>query len=66
MSDIICDNYSLLQVMSRFELPLGFGDRTVEEVCKAHQVDCQTFLVVLNFINKGTSRTSVCQEEFSV
>ena len=29
MSDLICDNYSLLMVMSRFGLSLGFGDKTV-------------------------------------
>lgn len=66
MSDIICDNYRLLQVMSRFDLPLGFGDHSVEEVCKAHQVDCPTFLAVLNFINRGQMRTSVSQEDLSV
>lgn len=66
MSDIICDNYRLLQVMSRFGLPLGFGDHSVEEVCKTHQVDCQTFLTVLNFINKGQLRASVPQEDLSV
>ena len=27
MSDLICDNYSLLMVMSRFGLSLGFGER---------------------------------------
>lgn len=52
MSDLICDNYALLQVMSRFELPLGFGDHSVEEVCKANQVDCPTFLAVVNFVNE--------------
>lgn len=66
MSDIICDNCRLLQVMSRFGLPLGFGDHSVEEVCKTHQVDCQTFLTVLNFINKGQLRASVPQEDLSV
>ena len=66
MSDIICDNYSLLQVMSRFGLPLGFGDYTVEEVCRSHQVDCRTFLSVANFINKEHSRTSFSTEDISV
>ena len=66
MSDIICDNYSLLQVMSRFDLPLGFGDCSVEEVCHSHQVDCHTFLTVLNFINKGYSRSSTACEDLSV
>ena len=66
MSDIICDNYSLLQVMSRFGLPLGFCDYSVEEVCKSSQVDCNTFLAVANFINKGHSRSSLPQTDISV
>ena len=66
MADIICDNYSLLQVMSRFGLPLGFGDYTVEEVCHSHQVDCRTFLAVANFINKGHSRSLASIEDISV
>ena len=67
MSDIICDNYSLLQVMSRFGLPLGFGDYSVEEVCQTHQVDCPTFLAVANFINKGQhARPLVSLEGISI
>ena len=66
MSDIICDNYSLLQVMSRFGLPLGFGDHTVEEVCHHHQVDCRTFLSVVNFINKGHSRSYAIIDHISI
>ena len=50
MSDLICSNYALLQVMSRFGLSIGFGDKTVEEVCLQQNVDCQTFLSVVNFI----------------
>ena len=66
MSDIICDNYRLLQVMSRFGLPLGFGDNTIEEVCQLHQVDCTTFLAVANFINKEHPKSSHNAEELSV
>ena len=29
MIDLISDNYSLLQVMSRFGLSLGFGDKPI-------------------------------------
>ena len=50
MSDLICDNYVLLQAMSRFGLSLGFGDHTVEEVCRMNKVDCDTFLAVMDFI----------------
>lgn len=53
MSDLISDNYSLLMVMSRFGLSLGFGDKTVAEVCKAQGVHCPTFLTVANFISES-------------
>ena len=43
MSDLICDNYSLLMVMSRFGLSLGFGDKSVKDVCEAQGVDYRTF-----------------------
>lgn len=56
MIDLISDNYSLLQVMSRFGLSLGFGDKSVKEVCEMNQVDCRTFLLVVNFIAEGFSR----------
>ncbi len=49
MSDLICDNYSLLLVMSRFGLSLGFGEKSVREVCEQQQVDVNTFLAVANF-----------------
>lgn len=50
MSALIGDNYSLLTVMSRFGLPLGFGDATIGEVCARNGIDCPTFLTVVNFI----------------
>lgn len=53
MSDLISDNYSLLMVMSRFGLSLGFGDRTVSEVCETQGVHCPTFLTVANFVSES-------------
>lgn len=50
MSNLISENYSLISVMSRFGLPLGFGEKTVAEICKEQGVDCPTFLVVVNFV----------------
>lgn len=50
MSDLVCDNYSVLLVMSRFGIALGFGDRTIGEVCRDAGVDTQTFLAVINML----------------
>lgn len=52
MSDLICENYSLLQVLSRFGISLGFGDSSVHEVCERYGVDCTTFLIVVNFLTE--------------
>lgn len=66
MIDLIRDNYSLLQVMSRFGLSLGFGDQTVKEVCEKNGVDCHTFLIVVNFKAEGFSRMDGNSDEISI
>ena len=38
-----------LEVLGRFGIPLGFGEKTVSELCKAQDVDCYTFLCVVNY-----------------
>jgi regulator of cell morphogenesis and NO signaling len=50
MSDLICENYSMLLVMSRFGIALGFGEETVGEVCRKNGVDGKTFLTVVNML----------------
>lgn len=50
MSDLIHDDYRLLQVISRFGVSLGFGDQTVAAACKSSGVEAQTFLAVVNFV----------------
>lgn len=50
MSDLICDNYSMLLVMNRFGIAMGFEDKNINDVCKINNVDCCTFLAVVNFL----------------
>lgn len=40
-------------VMSRFGIPLGFGDKSIEDICEAQGVDTATFLAVANFISNN-------------
>lgn len=53
MVTLIADDYQLIQIMTRFGIKMGFGDHTVEEVCKDAGVDCKTFLAVVNFVVEG-------------
>ena len=49
LRDLISENSSILMVMSRFGIALGFGEKTVGEICKEQGVDCETFVAVSNF-----------------
>ena len=50
MSDLICENYPMVLVMSRFGIALGFGEKNIGEVCRQNEVDAGTFLTVVNFL----------------
>lgn len=45
---IIERDYRLMQVVARFNITMGFADRTISEVCHMHEVDVHTFLAVIN------------------
>lgn len=53
MISLIADNYNLLESLGRFGINLGFGDKTVREVCEDQQVDTYTFLAIVNFSING-------------
>ncbi len=55
MISLIADDYRLIQVMSRFGIRMGFGDKTIEAVCQDSGVDCHTFLTVVNYVTEGFS-----------
>lgn len=55
MSDLICENYPMVLVMSRFGIALGFGEKNIGEVCRQNCVDACTFLTVVNFLTQDVS-----------
>jgi regulator of cell morphogenesis and NO signaling len=48
MSDLITENYLILNVISRFAMSLGVGQKTIEQCCKENSVDTETFLQIVN------------------
>ena len=60
MLSLIRDNYNVLQSLGAFGISLGFGDKTVRQVCEAGNVDTFTFLAVVNLtINDYHSQSDV-------
>lgn len=52
MREIIRDNNLLLMTISRFGIPFGFGDDTIEKTCRDNGVDADTFLTVCNLLSR--------------
>ena len=48
LADVIHADYSLLLLLHRFGINLGFGDKTVRECCEANHVSCTLFLMICN------------------
>lgn len=49
---IDCD-YNVLTVLSRFSLPLGFGNKTIGELCEESAINTDSFLLIINFLLSG-------------
>lgn len=43
----------VLQLVQRFGIPFGVGDKSIETVCRENGVDCTTLLAVVNFAING-------------
>jgi len=52
MADVILNNHHLLSVISRFGISLGFGEKTIEDVCKTNNVNVDFFLEIVNAFNE--------------
>lgn len=67
MSDVISDDYRILQIISRFGIRLGFGDQTVGATCRAAGVDTNTFLTVVNYVKDAAhARISEMAEQIDL
>jgi regulator of cell morphogenesis and NO signaling len=44
----LAEDRRLLQLLPRFGIDLGFGDRSIEEVCRLNGVNSELFLIVCN------------------
>lgn len=51
MADMILQNHHLLSVIDRFGIRLGFGEKTVEEVCTLYSIQVEFFLEIVNAFN---------------
>ncbi len=48
MADVALHDYKLIPVISRFGIKMGYGNKTIEELCKEKNIDIRFFLTILN------------------
>lgn len=48
LADVILANHSLVLMLQRFNIELGFGEKTVADVCATYHIDCDFFLLICN------------------
>lgn len=48
LSDVIHHDYTLVPVIYRFDIQLGFGDGSIEEICEKKSINLGFFLTILN------------------
>ena len=56
--DLIEHDYNVLTVLSRFSLPLGFGQKTIGELCEESGIHTDAFLLIINFLLTGEIDTA--------
>ena len=66
LSYVIANDYRLLQIMSRFGISLGFGEKTITDVCNHCGVDADTFLTIINYVKNGAENRPQWVEHVSV
>lgn len=66
MSDLINDDVTILLIVSRFGLSLGFENKTVKEVCELNGIDTDTFLTVVNFLSEDNFEMDNTYEKISI
>ena len=55
-AEIITADWNLLAVFERFNIKLGFGEATVAELCKQHNISTELFLMICNTYSSNSYR----------
>ena len=61
MSVMLSQDKRAMQIVSRFGIPMGVGDKTIEAVCAEHGIHTPTFLAIVN--NNGSNDKSTLMKQ---
>lgn len=65
LADVIHHDYNLIPVIARFGIMLGFGDSSIDSICKMKQINTDFFLTILNAFHDPQYLDKDSQQNFS-
>lgn len=66
MSDLLSHDRRAMQIVSRFGIPMGVGDKTIEQVCEENGINTPTFLAMVNTHNENKGEKSYTTAELDL
>ena len=66
MGDAVLHDPKMLIVLNRFDIKLGFGDKTIEQICNEHNVNVDFFIEISNAFHDSTYFTENKLQQFSL
>lgn len=66
LADVIHHDYNLIPVLKRFDIMLGFGDCSIDSICKKKNINIDFFLTILNSFHDPQYLDKDIHQNFSV
>ena len=66
MGDAVLHDPKMLVVLNRFDIKLGFGDKTIEQICNEHKINVDFFIEISNAFHDSTYFTENKLQQFSL
>ncbi|MBP3418979.1 MAG: hemerythrin domain-containing protein [Marinifilaceae bacterium] len=48
LAEVVCSNRNTILILPRFGIELGFGEKSVEDVCNEYGIDTSLFMIICN------------------
>lgn len=62
VADLVASDYNIIPLLSRFNIPLGFANKSIETVCCDAGIDFNLFLLIVNFTLTGELDNSLIEK----
>ena len=66
VSEMIHANVDLLSILMRFNIKLGFGDKTIAEICEENRINVDFFLAIVNIFHNTNYFPTAKLQSFSI